>query len=72
MAKPKTFLDSMEVDVAQKAHNCQHNGRHRIKMGDKRLSVKVGRSFERFCRDCAQETINRDIGLLQETIAELD
>ena len=72
MAKPKTFLDSMEVDVAKKAHNCRRNSRHRIEMGDKRLSVRVGRSFDRFCRDCAVETIERDIAMLQRTISELE
>lgn len=72
MAKPKTFLDSMEVDVAKKAHNCQHNRKHRIASGDKRLSVKVGRGRERFCKECALETMRRDIIVLEGTIAQLE
>lgn len=72
MAKPKSFLDSMEVDVAMKSHDCQHNKKHRITKGDKRLSVKVGRSHERFCKGCAVETMKRDIAILEQTIAHLE
>jgi hypothetical protein len=72
MAKPKTFLDSMLVDVAKKSHNCQHNSKHRIEMGDKRLSVKAGRGYDRFCKDCAIETLRHDIARIQQTISTLE
>jgi hypothetical protein len=72
MAKPKTFVDSMVVDVAKKSHNCQHNRNHRIEMGDKRLSVKAGRGHDRFCKDCAIETLQRDITSIELTISQLE
>ena len=55
----------MVVDEAKKAHNCQHNAAHRLKQGDKRLKLRVGRTYEHFCASCSLDTIQRDITTLQ-------
>jgi hypothetical protein len=61
-----------EVDVAKKAHNCQANARHRIERGNKRLNVRNGRSWDRYCLDCAKTIVGRDIAALEALARELD
>lgn len=53
MPKPKSFLKSLSIDSAKRSHNCQHNSKHRIQMGDLRLGLKVERNTEFFCKKCA-------------------
>lgn len=67
MAKPKSFLMAIEIDVAKHSHNCQHNSKHRISAGDMRVKLKTGRKVEYFCVICALKTIGRDI----ETLSKL-
>jgi len=67
----KSFVQSINIDQAQRAHNCQHNAAHRIEMGDRRLKLRVGRAFEHFCRDCALESLRQDVKRLEALIAEL-
>ncbi|MCI5218144.1 MAG: hypothetical protein D3914_02870 [Candidatus Electrothrix sp. LOE2] len=71
MPRPKSILKRIEVDVALKSHNCQHNRKHRIQRGDKRLKIRKDRSWERYCVDCAMKIIERDIEKLQECASEL-
>jgi hypothetical protein len=61
----KSILIRVEVDQAKKSHNCQANARHRIQMGDTRLCVRNGRSWDRYCLDCARNIVERDIAALQ-------
>ncbi len=67
MARVKSLITGTTVDQAKKSHNCQANSRHRINMGDVRLNVKSGRSWDRYCLACAQEILRRDA----EKIADL-
>ena len=57
----KSLVTQVGVDRAGKAHNCQANARHRIERGDVRLKVRNGRSWDHYCRDCAETIIARDI-----------
>ena len=61
-----------EVDVAQRAHNCQGNVRHRIERGDKRLKVRNGRGWDHYCLECARTIVRRDIGALEALTHDLD
>lgn len=71
MARPKSFIASIEIDEAQRAHNCQHNAAHRIVKGDRRLKLKVERTAEHFCRECAVQFLKADVKKLEALIAEL-
>lgn len=71
MAKPKSFLKGIFVDVAKKKHQCQHNKAHAILMGDKRLKLSVNRSNEYFCVKCAIDSIDRDIEKLEAIKSQL-
>jgi hypothetical protein len=68
MAKPKSFLVALEIDEAERAHDCQHNSAHRLQKGDVRLRVKMkkGRGYENFCKACALDAIDRDTQRLRE------
>ncbi len=61
----KSILKRLEVDVALKSHDCQHNANHRVSRGDKRLKLWKERSPEHFCVKCAMEMIERDIARMQ-------
>lgn len=71
MPRPKSIVQRVEIDQAQRAHNCQHNAAHRIHAGEKRLKVWDGRSVEHYCTACAHAIISRDISKLQELAHEL-
>lgn len=66
MAKPKSFVKNISIENAKKAHNCQHNSKHRILAGDVRVKLKDGRTAEYFCVNCALDTIRCDITKLEE------
>ena len=70
MPRVRSLRIRAEVDVAQRAHNCQGNARHRIERGNKRLKVRTGRSWDHYCLECARTIINRDISEL-EALARL-
>lgn len=71
MARSKSFVASIEIDEAQRAHNCQHNAAHRILKGERRLKLKVERSAEHFCCDCALQFLRNDIKKLEALVALL-
>lgn len=71
MPRPKSIIQRVEVDEAQKAHNCQHNKSHRLERGDRRLKVWKQRSHDHYCAACGLEIVARDIAKLQEIAALL-
>lgn len=72
MPRPKSLLSgNIIVDEAKRAHNCQHNARHRINRGDKRLKIPKGRSSEHYCVSCAIKFIDGDIKKLKMLTASL-
>lgn len=72
MPRIRSLITRTEVDVAKRAHNCQGNARHRITRGDKRLNIREGRGWDRYCLDCAKVIVQRDIASLQALTRELD
>jgi hypothetical protein len=66
MARFKSLIAQVQIDTAGKAHNCQANARHRLRKGDIRLKVRNGRSWDHYCRACAEIIIDRDIQKLTE------
>jgi hypothetical protein len=62
----KSLITRVEVDTAGRSHNCQANARHRIAMGDVRLKVRNGRSWDHYCCACAETIIARDLVRLTE------
>ena len=60
----KSLITRVEVDVALHAHNCQANAKHRIQRGEVRLNVRNGRSWDRYCKPCAETILAHDIAKL--------
>lgn len=71
MARPKSLTLPMLVDTASRRHNCQHNDKHTVVKGDRRLKVAVGRSHEHYCVECARKFIRQAVERLQQLDAEL-
>ena len=46
-----------KVDVVGAAHDCQANHGRRLVKGEVRLKVRKGRSWEHYCRECAEKII---------------
>ena len=72
MARIKSLVIRSEVDIAQRAHNCQGNARHRIQCGDARLKVGRGRSWDHYCIKCAKAIIYGDIAKLEALSQEIN
>ncbi len=72
MPRIRSLVTRTEVDVAQRAHNCQGNTRHRIERGDKRLKVRNGRSWDHYCLECAKVINQRDIAAFQDLCNKLE
>lgn len=62
----------MSVDRASKRHACQHSKKHVIAKGDLRLKVKVGRSYDHYCLQCARRFLLLSIESLQKLESELE
>lgn len=62
----RSIIETVRVDRAGKAHNCQANSKHRINKGDVRLKVRNGLGWDHYCRACAQQIIAKGIGRLKE------
>ncbi len=71
MPRPKSFLPRLAVEKAARAHNCQHNASHRLRMGDVRLKVTIERSSELFCPTCAIAILRADIDMMTQLIDQL-
>ncbi len=67
----KSILHPLSVDETINAHNCQHNKRHRLVRGDKRLKFKVERSHLHFCVDCTLRMIEKARARLDELEEQL-
>ena len=71
MPRPKSIIQRVEVDQAKKAHNCQHNTKHRLQRGDKRLKLWNQRSCKHYCAACALKIIENDIKKLRDLTEQL-
>ena len=72
MSRFKSLLARATVDRARRAHDCQHDRRHRLAQGDRRLKVSADRTNEHFCGACAREMIRADIKRLEALARDLD
>jgi hypothetical protein len=66
----KSLIVRTEFDYAKKSHNCRADKDHRIQQGEKRLNVRVGRSWSRYCMTCAAKILGKARARLAELAAE--
>lgn len=67
----RTLISRVEVDVAQRGHNCQGNSRHRIEKGHIRLKIRNERSWDHYCVACGGAILARDAAKLARVHASL-
>ena len=67
----KSIVIRVEIDRAQRAHNCQANRQHRLERGHARLKVRNGRSWDHYCASCAATILRRDIAKLRQLLERL-
>jgi hypothetical protein len=72
MGKIKSFVKSIEITHAKRKHFCKHNKKHIVNAGDKQLTLKVNRSHENFCVECAKVSLRADIAKLQSILYEFE
>ena len=68
MPRIRSLIARVEIDEAQRAHDCQGNSAHRITQGERRLKVRNGRSWDHYCMECARTIVERDLIKLQEIL----
>jgi len=71
VSRPRSLTLPLSVDTAARRHACQHNGKHTVSKGDRRLKVAVGRSHDHYCTSCARLFIQQAIERLRKLDAEL-
>lgn len=72
MPRPKSLIKNIEITMAGASHNCKNNNSHRIKKGERRLTIKEGRSHKHYCIFCAQDFLKRDIEKLNSCLSDLN
>lgn len=68
----KSVVVSMEITVAERAHNCRFNDNHRISKGMSRLTIKEDRSELNYCLPCAKKFLAKGFARLTAVQAEVD
>jgi len=61
MGRPKSVLKRLEITVAGNTHSCRFNKKHRIRKGDRRLTIFEGQDKRNYCLTCAARSL--DLGI---------
>ena len=72
MPRGKSVLVSMDITVAGSSHNCQFNAAHRIRKGERRLTIKEDGSPLNYCLPCARAFLAKGLERLRELQAQVD
>jgi hypothetical protein len=65
VGRSRSLTLKLKVDEVAKRHVCQHNEKHVLHRGDRRLKVTVGRTDEHYCVSCARRFIKESIARLE-------
>ena len=60
MPRIRSLVTNTQIDIAQRAHDCQGNPNHRLSKGDRRLAVKKDRGWDNYCIECGKRILERD------------
>ena len=70
MGRPK-LVRRLEIDEALNSHNCRFNKKHRIKKGDRRLTLYAESDPRRYCLECAEKIVDSAFADLEALKREL-
>ncbi len=60
MPRIRSLVTAVQIDIVQRAHDCQGDPKHRLTKGDRRLSVKKERGWDNYCMGCGKRILERD------------
>lgn len=60
MPRIRSLVTNVQIDIVQRAHDCQGNGNHRLTKGDRRLAVRKDRGWDNYCLECGKRILERD------------
>lgn len=60
MPRIRSLVTNVQIDIVQRAHDCQGNPKHRLTKGDRRLAVKKDRGCDNYCLQCGKRILERD------------
>ena len=60
MPRIRSLVTNVQIDIVQRAHDCQGNPNHRLSKGDRRLAVKNDRGWDNYCLECGKRILERD------------
>ncbi len=67
----KSITKTYEIQIAKSSHKCSSNSRHLINKGDRRLSIREGRSSKTYCLECADKILNTGVAHLLKTLESI-
>ena len=72
MPRIRSLLITVQLDIVQRAHDCQGNPAHRLSKGDRRLAVKKERGWDYYCLECSRKMLGRDAEKIRSVLAEIE
>lgn len=69
MPRIRSLLNPVQIDVVQRAHDCQGNSAHRLAKGERRLAVKKERGWDYYCLACGVKMLGRDAERIKLVLA---
>lgn len=71
MSRPKSVIKNLSITRAHRSHDCHNAKSHRIPMGDRRLTIKEGRSELHYCLACAGRFLESGLERLRDLLREV-
>jgi len=68
----KAVIASMEITTAKSSHNCRFNKKHRIRMGEARLTITEDGSALNYCLPCARKFLTVGLAGLRQLQTEVE
>ncbi len=60
MPRIRSLVTNVQIDIVQRAHECQGNGSHKLTKGQRRLAVRKDRGWDNYCLECGKRILERD------------
>ena len=57
MPRIRSLVTNVQIDIVQRAHDCQGNGNHKLTKGNRRLAVRKDRGWDNYCLECGKRIL---------------
>ncbi len=72
MPRIRSLVTNVQIDIVQRAHDCQGNGNHSLTKGDRRLAVRKDRGWDNYCLECGKRILERDAAKIASLLQAID